>query len=312
MGELSNKIGDKGEELVLRYFKRIGWDPLADGFDLDCRFGEKHQIDKSPRKSHGVDLAFSYVCPVVRTVRRNVLISVKNSNDDETRNIRQQIKKDLTDLSTALTCFNKSPAKGRMTSQGGGATSVEDIGILVKINKDPEGEKSFLGESINKDPIELDGEASVCFIENDRFDFVEQCLNDVVQRYPSSHYSFVVPRSALNSSALAWKPHSNILPVQSLVGGPLVLRLDHSAHSSSKTEMLMYSNEPFSLASFKRMAGAAKLLTGDWTTNLLIFPNFQEAKDGTLVNQILSGMNDKSFARSIRCSSSESKSRLTV
>ncbi len=284
---------------------------MADSFDLECRFSDRHRHD-GPRTMHGVDLAFSYICPVVRTVRRNVLVSVKNSNSDETRSMKKQIVRDLMDLSTALTCFNKSPQKARMIGAGGGHSSVEDIGLLIKINKDPDGEKSFLGEGAHKDPMELDGVAPVCFVENDRFDFIESCLNDVLLRYPQSEYSFVIPRSALNSSAIAWKPHSKILPVQSLVGGPLVLRLDHPVSSNPRTEMVMYSTELFSLGSFKRLAGAAKLLTGDWAMNVLIFPDFQKVTHGTLINQILSGMNDKVFAESIRCESSQSKSRLSI
>jgi len=62
MGELSKKIGEQGEELVMRFFKQIGWTPLADGIDIECEFPEKHKrkAADATRATHGVDLMFSY------------------------------------------------------------------------------------------------------------------------------------------------------------------------------------------------------------------------------------------------------------
>lgn len=311
MGELSKKIGEEGERIVMRFFERIGWSPMANGIDLPCQVPEKHKKKESDsaRTTHGVDLGFSYVCPALPQIRRNVLISIKHSGAEDTRTCKQQIKDDLTDLSTALACFNRSKEKANFVSQGGGATSVEDHGILLKINKDPEGEKSFLGEISTRDPIDIHGHASLCFMENTRFDFVEKCFDHLELQFSGWNHSFVIARSSLNPSPALWKPFSSILPIQSLVAGPLVIRLDKKGAPDLDSELVIYSDEKFSIPGFKRLAGCAKVLSGNWVGVTIVFPDFQDVRDGTEVNQVLTGLDDKEFARSIRCESSDSRSR---
>lgn len=311
MGELSKKIGEEGERIVMRFFERIGWRPMANGFDLPCQAPDKHKRKDSAgaRASHGVDLGFSYVCPALQTIRRNVLISVKHSAAEDTRTCKEQIKGDLQDLSTALECFNRSKEKANFVSQGGGATSAEDHGILLKINKDPEGEKSFLGDIGSRDPIDLHGHASLCFVENTRFDFVEKCFDHLTLQFDGYEHSFMISRSSLAPSPAVWKPFSPILPLQSLVAGPLILRVNKSAASDLDSELVIYSDEKFSIPTFKRLAGGAKVLSTNLVCVTIVFPDFQDVRDGTEVKQLLAGLDDKEFARSIRCDSSDSRSR---
>ena len=83
MGELSKKVGEDGEKKALKFFDLIGWEEerIINGVDLPCVNSSVHKLPTSEneRQSHGVDLIYSYVCSYDPDVKKQVLISVKNT-----------------------------------------------------------------------------------------------------------------------------------------------------------------------------------------------------------------------------------------
>ncbi len=311
MGELSKKIGEQGEATVRRFFESIGWEPLTDGTDLPCIRPKEHRRPDSTgeRTTHGVDLAFSYICPIIPSFRRNILISVKNSNDDETTTLKKRIKQDLTDLATALTCFKRSQMRANFAKEGGGAESSDDIGILVKINKDPDGEKSFLGDLGAREQMETEGTAPVCFMENARFDFIEHCMGFLARTAPKSDHSFFHVKSSLNMSASSRLTSSKLLPIQDLLGGPLVVKSEEEGQDA-KSSLRIFSQQLFTEARFSRLLGLGLDESTNWVNVEILFPDFQELKHGAIVSQIKTGLANKAFAKKIRCESTDPRSRI--
>lgn len=311
MGELSKKIGEEGEATVRHFFESIGWQPLTDGTDLPCVRPKDHKRPDSTgdRTSHGVDLAFSYICPIIPSFRRNILISVKNSKDDETTTLKKRIKHDLIDLGTALACFKRSQMRANFAKAGGGADSAEDIGVLVKINKDPDGEKSFLGDLGAREQMETEGTAPVCFMENARFDFIEHCMGFLARTAPNSEHSFFHVKSSLNMSASSRLTSSKLLPIQDLLGGPLIVKSEEDGQDA-KSSLKIFSQQPFSEARFSRLLGLGLDESTNWVNVEILFPDFQEIKHGGIVDQIKTGLANKAYARKIRCESTDPRSRI--
>lgn len=309
MGELHKKIGEVGEKLVYAFFEQIGWAPMSPGIDLECRFPGKHER-RQENGTHGIDLMFSYVCPMVPAFRRNVLISIKSSNSEQTKTDTRSIKEALTDVATALTCFEHSSQLATFVGQGG-ATAHENIGLLVKIDKDPEGEKSFLGELGPRTQIELEGTSAVCFVENARFDFVDKVMQHAEKRFKDHQLSFLIPSSPLNPSAESKKNSSPILPLQSLVAGPIALRVEEEEAETASGELAIYSQDDFSIPGFKRLLSIAHNLSRSWVKATIVFPDYQDIRDGDLARTVLAAMADKRFAKKIRLESLDLRLRMT-
>ncbi|WP_009959055.1 hypothetical protein [Verrucomicrobium spinosum] len=313
MGEKSKNVGDQGEELVKGFLQKIGWSPVADGFDIECEFSQQHKGkgSSSPRSTHGIDLAFTYPCPLVPELRRNILISVKNSSEDDTKNRSSTVKSDIIDLGTALKCFKRSPERREMNSAGEGAIRSEDYGILFKLNKDPDNTKSFLGESGGRERVDLEGWDPIYLIENARYDFVDRVMAYAAAMAGSVKPSFVLTKTSLNVAADQRKSSSPLLPIQNLIGGPIAMRLDPAGTSiQGEPSLALFSNETFDLECFRRLASLAYELSSNWVQVLIVFPDFQEVKHGPLVKQALVGLAQKDFAKRVQCASLNAVTRL--
>lgn len=312
MGEQSKSTGEEGENIAEGFLSLVGWSPLASGIDLKCEQPQRHKRkgSESNRESHGVDFIFSYLCPLEPGIRRHVLISMKNSASDKTTPKRQLVKDDLADVATALVCFRNSKQRNDLNRQGG-AKSAVDLGLLIRINKDPDEEKSFLEGLSKTEHIDLEGNATVHFLENARFDFVERCLKHVQSEFQGYTHTYVVSRNALTGSVDVWNTKTAILPIQNLIGGPIVVRLDKcGANGVSESCLAIYSQEVFTIERFKRLTSFAQVITGALVDVTIVFPDFQKLAHSEAVDIALGGLADKDFAKRVRCASSDSRIRV--
>ena len=304
MGELSKRIGEEGERIVLGFFERIGWPKPSENEDLKCYSPREHKVGKEEK--HGVDLIYSYVCPVLPSHRRNIIVSVKNSLEHDTLTAKARVKEDIRQLACAVECFKKSPERARIISAGGGVSHVEDIGLLFKMNKDADGSRSFLGTPDSGMRLDLPGSSTVCFFENARNDFVLHSLNHLELNFKGWEHKYFHPRNTLTVQADVRRVSTPLLPVHSLVGGPLCLRLERKkGESGSESALVVYSQEGFTIPRFQRLVGIALELSVSWVDVVIVFPEYEELRDKNVVRQVLGGISDASFASKIRCVSSE-------
>lgn len=306
MGELSKKIGEDGEAIALSFFKRIGWTPLQTAIDIPCSEPSEHALkrSKNARTKHGLDMLFSYLCPLMPRTRRNVLISMKNSDYERTHNKLSLVRDDLRELDFLLNCFSFSPNRAELQSEGG-ADSVRDYGILVRINRDQDTDASFVGsdgEILGRQPTTN----QLFFIENNRFDFVDSCMNYLDLNLRENTNLFNIHRNSLSLGGEVRLVESPLLPLQSLVGGPIIVR----STGKDKKSLIIFSNELFSESALKKLIGLALQCSNGWPSEVRIVSNGYDRTKAAIVDRVRSQIHDKAFAETVQCDSFEIKSRL--
>lgn len=306
MGELSKKIGEEGEEIALDFFKRIGWSPLQKAIDIKCNEPEDHKLknSKKPRSKHGLDLLFSYLCPLVPRTRRNILISMKNSDFEKTENKTSLVKSDLKDLNTLLDCFSVSPERATLQQQGG-QDLIQDCGILIRINRDPNVDRSNLSDSEDAISIQSAGN-HICFVENERFDFIDSCMGYVDRNLRDAQNIFNIHRNSLSVGGEVRLVGSPILPFQSLVGGPIIMR----SEDAQVKRLVVFSDESFSESSLKRLIGLALQCSDGWPSEVRFIVSGYDRTKASITDSIVAQVQDKSFAQTIKFDSFEIKTRL--
>lgn len=303
MGELSKRIGEDGERIVLDFFKRIGWPAPVEGIDIPCQSPQKHREADSAQ--HGVDLIFSYICPVQNSHRRNIVVSVKNSTKTEKRP-RSKLLGDIIDLATAIQCFKASNARALMLRSQSGARHADDIGLLFIMNKSPRSEASIMNSMTERSRFEYPGTSSICFFENKRHDFINNALNHRALFFAEWKMAFFHPKNTQTAQANLRITHSDLLPIQSLLGGPLCIRLERGGASGVReAALLIYSEEEFSTERFQRLVAIGLELSSSWVDVFVAFPDYVEVHDKNEVRSSLSAMSDASYTQKIHCISSQ-------
>lgn len=306
MSELQKKIGEDGEELVLAFFKRIGWKGLLTNIELKCLSPGEHKLptSKNPRSEHGIDAFFSYICPYAPNVRRNILISIKNSNYERTTPKPSTINKDLRDLASAMECFELSELRARIMAQGG-SNQEETYGALIRIDRNPKIDQTATDRDFNF-TTQSGTTQPLFFIENSRFDFIDSCMHYVETNLGDRTNTFNIPRTSLTVGGETRKFENPFLPFNCLVGGPVVMR---SQLDQSKM-LVIFCNEPFSICAFQRLVGLAANCTDGWPSEVrLVFDGYNRTFEFEIEREI-SLLQHAPFADSIRCDSFEIRSRL--
>lgn len=223
-GELSKKIGEEGEELARQFLKQIGWIVAAENKDISCVRSKEHEKKETGEATHGVDFIVAYDCPLVHSTRRNILISMKNSYVEKTKNEESRVRDNLKDLDRTLVCYRRSELR-RKINEDSDASIIEDAGLLIKINRDRDDSESFLKkESEHRMRLDLSGENELHFIENKRFDLVDLAYNWLQRERREGETHCFYPTTTSNFAADVAEIHGNILPLHHLIAGPLTFR----------------------------------------------------------------------------------------
>jgi len=109
-GELSKKIGEDGEKLARQFLRAIKWNIVAENENIPSLKPEefKKATSQSPRKTHGIDFVVAYDCPLDPSTRRNILISMKNSEKEVTNNQSSLVNNDLKELDQTIQSYQCS------------------------------------------------------------------------------------------------------------------------------------------------------------------------------------------------------------
>jgi hypothetical protein len=267
MGELSKNIGDDGERIVLSFFNQLGWPNPVTNYDLTCVLKKHHIATTRPRSTHGIDLIFSYLCPLTPRTRRNVLVSVKNSFSEGGPPSNRVVETGLRDVAQAVRCFFRSELRSSLQKQGG-AKEVFDHGILIRLDKSPE-EKPFkaqIGDIGNSSPNEAH---YIPLIETDRFDFLDKVAT-YIKLIHNSETNFYHARTATTAAAEHRLLSSPILPFHNLIAGPITLQ----KAELNGTRLILISDEKFTISAFQRLIGLALGLSQGWASITIVFPDY--------------------------------------
>lgn len=309
MGEKSKSIGERGEKKILDFLKAIGWENPKTNFDIACDSQADHVKPSSKsgeRKSHGVDAMYNYICPYSPKVHRVVLVSMKDSDEEKTSDRTALVKSDLKDLSTLSECFEVSEEHSQFYSAENGADTLMIHKLLIRLNKDQETERQFLPMEKKRD-LAFGSKVPPYFLQNDRFDYIDSCLRYLELNIKGDTYHYFITRNSLNLDGSERKTESSFLPLQNLIGGPIVVRSNNEQGKS----LLVFSAEDFTEITLRRMIGLAQTCGNGWASKVfLIFetlpPDVEEQLQG--VKQLL---NDQSFAESLECRSRDQRRRMS-
>ena len=110
MGELSRKIGEKGEKLVCKFLSIIGWEDFQDDESISCHSPTNHKRPSAikDRTTHGIDAFFSSRSQLQDFTLENIIMSVKYTNSAYPANPSTKFKEHLKDLAETVECFMKS------------------------------------------------------------------------------------------------------------------------------------------------------------------------------------------------------------
>ena len=303
-GELSKKIGEEGEELATEFISKLGWIISAENINLDCERPPEHKKNNSERRTHGIDFIVAYECPLVPAMRRNILISMKNSHMEETKGQVTKVKDDLKELDWAMQCYKRSSLRADINSQSN-ATTIEDIGILIKINKDQDAAESFLRNLKGKERIDTSQNSELHFIENNRFDIVDVAINYLNFTRPKGQLTYFYPSTNCTYAADVAEVEGLLVPVQHLIASPLTYRYTEG----ELREFIVISPSEFSSGYLERLIGLAHGCSQGWAGKItVIFPSLTIPQK-ELAEKSLRGIKSKALAESVNVESLDIRSR---
>lgn len=304
-GELSRKIGEDGEKLARKFLKQIGWTAAVENQDIACVRPKDHEKKEIGETTHGIDFIVAYDCPLVHSTRRNILISMKNSNVEETKGETSKVRDNLKDLDRALDCYRRSELR-KMINESSDLSIIEDSGLLIKINRDRDESESFLKNSPNnKMRLDLSSGNELHFIENKRFDLVDLAYGWLKKERSIGKTHCYYPSTTSNYAADVAEIHGDTLPLHHLIAGPLIFR-----HTNDTTkEMIIFSPSNFKPTIFERLVGLANGCSNGWAGKVtIVFPELG-VQDKNRANESLLGIRSTELAKSVRIESLDPRSR---
>lgn len=304
-GEISKRIGEDGESLARSVFERLGWPVSAENQNIPCQFPADHKTGERDRTQHGLDFLVAYDCPLVQSTRRNVLISMKNSELERTQGRASTVKNDLKELDWLLKCYSRSRLRSEV-NENSECDEVIDLGILIKINKDPDSAESFLRNLKENERIPNTSGRDIHFIENSRFDLVDLTLKFLKSERTDYSVSYFYPSNTLNYAAETSCIEGALVPVDHFVSGPLTFR----CVEGKTKEFLVFSSATFSSSEFERLVGLAFGCSQGWASRTtIVFPSLTPS-ERTIAKSLIRGVASYEFASSITIDSLDPRSRL--
>jgi hypothetical protein len=303
-GELSRRIGEKGENLARIFLDRLGWKIAADNIDIICADPLEHNKSDKREGSHGVDFIVAYDCPLVHSTRRNILISMKNSYIEKTIRQESRVRDDLRDLNSAISCYKRSKLRSEINIDSQ-AYLVVDSGILIKVNNDKDEAESFLKSTGSNSRFNLDGCHELHFIENKRFDLVDLSLKWLHDERREGETRCFYPSTTSNYAADVAEIEGNIIPLHHVVAGPLTFR--HT--KSGVKEFIIFSPELFNRTAFERLVGLANGCSNGWANQITIVFRDLSINQKSEAEEALRGVRSRSLADSISVESFDPRIR---
>jgi hypothetical protein len=293
MGELSKKIGEHGEKVVMQFLETIGWQPLETGLSFDCFLPKEHGRSET-RGTHGKDLGYVYKSPLVEGELVETFISVKYSDKPYPDNPRNKFKEHFSDLANGLECYVKSSERIQRINDFDSYSKINTVGILFWLNNSPQETDIKLLDELAKSRFHDEYIfQQIVVITNDSFDFVNKCVREIKTLTLSENIQFYYPTTGNNLNPTTRRISGNILPFEYLTSKILLFRVildDNLSH------LYICSKDNFNVSDFKRLVGLAIEISGGWAQKVFIgFPDFNELRDTNSINNALQTFEAKNY-----------------
>lgn len=295
MGELSKKIGEKGEALVLAFLRTLGWSDPVDGLQIACLHSRKHALSgRSERNSHGVDLLYRHQNPLEDRYAENIVVSVKFSDDAYPSSPASKFKTHSVDLIQTLDCFSRSKSAQSLneifSSRIARTTSV---GVLLWLNTSRDSDQSFIAKVAKcqfPDELKFD---RFYVVDNRRASFIYDSIQKAESIFKGKTIAFHYNSIAQNHKDQNIKLFGRVMPTEYLCAPIIPFRVIDPT-TNTHTLCLSYDGE-FEKETFSMILSYARSICSDFTQNFtVIFNGFNEIQDRNESNEVIQSLNELS------------------
>lgn len=295
MGELSKKIGEHGEKLVMGFIDKIGWSSPSDGESLQCNKSNKHQRkEDSPRQTHGIDLFYSYKSKLESFSIDNVLISVKYTSKPYPSPPNAKFKDHFKDISETVECFARSELRAQTNSEyeNLGVRKSNDVGVLFWLSSDRDSEQDLVSRISG---VILDKElefGTIQVVDNARASFIYNSISTAERIFSGEDAYFHYAFSAANFTDQNIEKYGKVLPVEYLTSPILPMRLID--RETKKQRFYISSIENYNEDAMKRLLNFASDISQDFSNEFVfVFTRYDELEDGASVKKCIRTLGER-------------------
>lgn len=294
MGEFEKRVGEYGEETAAKFLTLIGWTPRAENFDFDC-------VDSSHKnKKHGVDAYFNYKSPLMDEVLDHIIISIKYSASGYPSYPTGKFKEHYLDLASKIPCFERSSDKRNASKNIHGVKRSRTYGLLIWFHGDDNEKDEVIADLEN---IRFREDVSTSFrpiyvVDKRQMRFVEESIKYIKSKYSGYKSSFSYQHTGSNISAVDRATDGDFLPIQLLISGVLVFRLEN-VHAK-EVKACICTSDNFSEEALEKLVGLAQYMTSNFASETIIaFRNFRPEIDKNTAAGVLMSFSNRDFAKRI-------------
>ncbi|WP_136465422.1 hypothetical protein [Flagellimonas onchidii] len=300
MGELSKKIGERGEEIVETLFKQyFGFPNYRDGLSIECFDSKNHgELRGNKSQTHGIDGLVHYKSPLDEETLEIGYISVKHMKNPYPKYPRSKFKEHFIDLATGLECFKFSNHKSDIEAKARNVKKTRTIGVLFWLSNSNDSKEKNILEILSKSQLEslqiqFD---KIIVVDNARLQFIVQTL-ETVKTLGDGEFDYVYPSTGLNLKANHNENIGKILPMEFLAYDILPLRykvgnsvIFHLACREGISEESLVQVMSLS-KTFDKVQAARKIV--------ISFPDYNSQNHDDMVSTVKSYFEDQQFTEQI-------------
>ena len=288
MGELSRKIGEKGEKLVTEFLSVIGWGDFQVDESIDCHFPEKHKRPSAVknRTTHGVDVFHSFRSQLQDYTLENVVLSVKYSNDPYAANPSTKFKDHLRDLTHTVECFMKSNLRtlNNEDYEMSGIKRSNDVGVLFWLSNHKESDQDIVSKVCNINLDKTLNFSTVYVVDNSRAAFIYNSISYVRNHFSDFEYYFHYAFSSSNYQDPDIDKYGSVMPTEYLTSDLLPFRIIDK--QTSKVSFCLASREEFSEEVINHLLYLASDVSQDFTGDFIfLFPEYDPIKHDSVLKK---------------------------
>lgn len=292
MGELSKKLGERGEHVVETLLNLIGWKAVLKGTSIDCVKPKPHSTTGNPRQTHGADFIFSCPSPLEDGVLKHMVISSKFSSLPYPPSPGMKFKEYFVDLATTVECFNRSPVK-KAINKGYSDTTAESIaGVLFWLSTKSDTEADIVSQVAGSRRLDDSNYGTIYVIDNCRASFLFDSITYVRKTYGAENAFFLYPSTGKNVSPIQRLTHGTILPPEYLNSGLIPFFIQEHG----KKHLFICCEDPFSEEAMKRMIGFSMAIALEFPNKVtLAFPDYKYVEHEEIANIAKMAIANKEF-----------------
>jgi hypothetical protein len=309
-GELSKKIGEKGEDIVEELFKRfLGYPEVTGSNPIPCVHQESHQeIRKKEIKSHGNDGIVYHNSPLDDATLEIGFISSKYSDQPYPKSPSRIFRNHFIDLITGLECFMRSNELSDIQRKTTKVNKTRVIGLLFWLSNNDESRNEDVIHKLTNTRLSSIGIPfdQVILIDNARLQFIVQVV-EYAKFKSNNNYDFVYPNTGFNIMGDTNKSYGKRMPLEFFANEILPLRYE----INDDVIFHLACSSEFSENNFERVISSAKLFDKLKAIKKIIisFTNYNVGNHLEIEMKVKNNMDDQQFTNIVEVISIESDFR---